>query len=90
MISVTNQNKLTTKLILTIIQIILYEIWTTRNNYKYDKIQISQDTIKTKINAQIQNIIQTHYKQHRLNSTLNIFQDLFCIKQALAKIEIIN
>ena len=45
---------------LTIIQIILYEILTTRNNYKYDKIQISQDTIKTKINAQIQNIIQTH------------------------------
>ena len=84
MISVTNQNKPTTKLILTIIQIILYEIWITRNNYKYDKIQISQDTTKTKINAQIQNIIQTHYKHHRLNGTLNIFQDLFCIKQALA------
>ena len=32
-LSIANQNKSTTKLLLTIIQIILYEIWTTRNNY---------------------------------------------------------
>ena len=48
---------------------------------------MSQDTIKTKINTQLQNIIQTHYKYHRINGTLNIFQELFCIKQAIAKIE---
>ena len=86
-LSIENQNKFTTKLILTIIQIILYEIWTTRNNYKYDKTQISQDIIKTKINTRIRNIIQTYYKYHKLNGTLNIFQELFCINKALAKIE---
>ena len=50
-LSSANQNKSTTKLLLTIIQIILYEIWTTRNNYKYDKTQIPQDIIRTKINT---------------------------------------
>ena len=54
--------------------------------YKYNKTQISQDTIKIKINTQLQNI-QTHYKYRRINGTLNIFQELFCIKQAIAKIE---
>ena len=86
-ISVKNQHTHITKLMLTITQIIIYEIWITRNNNKYDRIIIPQDKIKTKINAQIRNIIQTHYKHHKLNSTLNIFHELFCIKQALAKIE---
>ena len=41
---------------LTIIQIILYEIGITRNNHKYHKTLISQDIVKTKINTQIRNI----------------------------------
>ena len=86
-LSTINQNKLTTKLLLTIIQIILYEIWTTRNNYKYDNTQISQDIIKTKINTRIQNIIHTHYKYHKINGTLNTFKEIFCINNAIAKIE---
>ena len=80
-------NKHTTKLILTIVQRIIYEIWTSRNNHKYDKILIPQDTIINKINAQIRNIIHTHYKYYKLNETLNIFQQLFCIKEAIAKLE---
>ena len=52
-ISVKNQHKHITKLMLTIIQIILYETWITRNNNKHDRILIPQDKIKTKINAQI-------------------------------------
>ena len=76
-LSSANQNKSTTKLLLTIIQIILYEIWTTRNNYKYDKTQIPQDIIRTKINTRIRNIIQTYYKYHKINGTLNIFKELF-------------
>ena len=86
-LSVDNLNKHTTKLILTIVQIILYEISITRNNHKYDKTVIPQETIITKINVQIRNIIQTHYKHHKLNDTINIFEELFYINQALAKIE---
>ena len=86
-LSVRKQNKHTTKLILTIIQIIIHEIWTTRNNPKYDKTLIPQHTIINKINAQIRNITNIHCKYHKLNEALNIFQDSFCIKQAIAKIE---
>ena len=84
----TNKHsKDTSKLILARLQIILYEIWTSRNNHKYDKTLIPQDTIINKTNAQIQNRIQTHYKYHKLNDTLNIFQELFCVKEAIAKLE---
>ena len=85
-LSTANQNESTTKLLLTITQIILYEIWKTRNNYKYDKTQIPQDIIRNKINTRIWNIIQIHYKYHKTNGTINIFKELFCINNALAKI----
>ena len=61
------------KLITTLTQLIIYEIWQSRNNLKYDKIQLSQDTIINKINQQIQSIIKTHYKYHQTNDTLPIF-----------------
>ena len=86
-VSANKHNKNITKLILTIVQIILYEIWTWRNNHKYDKTLISQDTIINKRNPQIRNITHTHYKYHKLNETLNIFQELFYIKEAIAKLE---
>ena len=37
MLNVKNSPKHTTKLTLTIIQIILHKIWESRNNKKYDK-----------------------------------------------------
>lgn len=48
----------------------MYEIWTSRNNLKYDKTQLTQETIITKIITQLQNIISAHYKQNKLNNTL--------------------
>ena len=44
-------------------------------------------TIINKINAQLKTIILAHYKKHKLNDTLDIFQNQFCINEALAKIE---
>ena len=49
-LNVENVNKETKKLTLTIIQIILYEIWETRNNLKYDDITLTAKTIINKIN----------------------------------------
>ena len=57
------------KLALTIIQIILFEIWQSRNNNKYDKNPIPQSTIINKINAQLQTILQTHYKKQTKRHT---------------------
>ena len=64
----------------------MYEIWTSRNNLNYDKTQLSQETIITKILPQIRNILTAHYKLHKLNETLPTFQKLFCINNAIAKI----
>ena len=57
MLRVKKFPKHTTKLTLTTIQIILYEIWESRNNNKNDKKLLPQHTIITKINAQLQHII---------------------------------
>ena len=64
----------------------MYEIWTSRNNIKSDKIQLPQETIITKISTELRNILTAHYKLHKLNETLPAFQELFCINNALAKI----
>lgn len=66
----TNNN--TGKLILTTTpQIILYEIWQSRSNTKYDKITITTKTIINKINKQIEIII--------IILTFAIFNKLFSI-----------
>ena len=59
----------------------MYEIWTSRNNLKYDKIQMTQETIITKIITHLHNIITTHYKLHKLNNMLLLFQENFLYKQ---------
>ena len=64
----------------------MYEIWTSRNNMKYDKTQLPQETILTKILTQLRNILTVHYKIHRINETLPIFEQYFCKNNALAKI----
>ena len=43
-----------------------------------------RNTIIAKINAQH---IQTHYKNRKLNNTANLFKRIFCINEALAKVE---
>ena len=59
-LSANNLNSKNKKLILTITQIIMYEIWTSRNNMKYDKTQLPQETIITKILTQLRNILTVH------------------------------
>ena len=65
----------------------IYEIWISRNNLKYDKIQLTQDTIITKIKTQLQNILNTYYKVNKLNGTITKFKQLFCINNAIATIQ---
>ena len=62
-------------------------IWQSRNNKKYDKNLLSQHTLISKINAQLQNIAQAHYKNKKLNDILDLLKDQFCINEAIAKIE---
>ena len=80
-------NKNTTKLIITIIQIIIYEIWQSRNNYKFENKLLPQQTIINKINAQLNSILLLHYKKHKVQDTLQIFHQQFCINDAIAKLQ---
>lgn len=66
---------------------IIYKIWQPRNNFKYDKILLTQKTMINKINNQLRTILNAHAKNHKLNNTPNQFQDLFCVNNAIAKIE---
>ena len=81
-----NTNSKTKKLTIALTQIIMYEIWITRNNLKYVNVHITQNTIITKIITHLHNIITTHYKIHKTNGTLFKFQQNFCINDAIATI----
>ena len=85
-INMPNTNKNTAKLTITIIQIILFEIWQCCNNLKYEHKLLPQQT-NDKINAQLNNILQIQYKKHKLQDTLDTFSDHFCINKALAQIQ---
>ena len=65
----------------------MYEIWISRNNVKYDKIQMTQETIIVKIITHLHNLITAHYKLHKLNDTLTLFQQAFCINNFIATIQ---
>ena len=58
---------------LTLTQLIIYEIWESRNNYKYEKIYLTQKRITNKINSQLRNILNVHFKVHKLNDTIQQF-----------------
>ena len=85
-ISLVRSNKLVDKL-WGLVKIMAIEIWQSRNSHKYDKKLLPQQTIINKINTQLKTIILAHYKKHKLNETLDIFQNQFCINEALAKLE---
>ena len=72
---------------LTLIQLIIYEIWESRNNYEYEKINLNQKTIVNKLNSKIRIILKAHFKIHKINEALQQFQYKFCINNAIAKIE---
>ena len=77
-----NTNKNTTKLTITIIQIITYEIWQSCN-YKYENKLLPQRTIISKINGLLNSILLLHYKKHKVQDTLETFNQQFCINEAI-------
>ena len=56
------------KLALIITQIILFEIWQSRKNNRYDENLIPQHAIINKVNSQ-QTILQTRYKKQTKRHT---------------------
>ena len=86
-LNIKNANKHIRKLTLTIIQLILLEIWQSRNNNKCDQNLLPQHTLIKKINADVQTIVQIHFKKNKLQNTLDQLREQFCMNEAIAKIE---
>ena len=74
-------------LLLTIPEIILEELRTTRNNCYKEGVQPSKVSSKNRINKNITIILKAHYKQHLNMGTLNIFNSKFGIGQALCTLD---
>ena len=85
-ISLARLNKLVHKL-WGLVKIMTIEIWQSRSNHKFDKKLLPKQTIINTTNAQLKTIILAHYKKHKLNDPLDIFQKQFCINEVLAKLE---
>ena len=65
------------KLTLTITQIIVYEIWQSRNNMKYDSITLPPKTT----------ILKAHFQKYKIENTLTTFEELFCINKAIEQLQ---
>ena len=69
----------------TLTQLIIFEIWQSRNNLKYNKTLLPYQTIIDKIKKQMLTIIKADHMKHVTNDTPQLFQDYFCINNAPAK-----
>ena len=50
------------------------------------KINLPQRTIINKINGQLNSILLLHYEKHKVQDTLETFNQQFCINEAIAKL----
>ena len=73
----------TKKLVLTLTIAILSNIWKTRNRLEFDKTIILSTNTIINIKNDLKDIIQTHYKQHVINNTIDEFKTNFCISNTL-------
>ena len=76
------------KLLLTLTQTILYEIWIARNKKRYDRLAPNVDRSMQSIKSTLTFILKTHYTHHLKQHTLPLFCKLFCIKTALCHLAV--
>ena len=70
----------TKKLVLTLTATIL------TNRLQFDDTIIPTTNTIVNIKNDLKNIIQSHYKQHNINNTLDEFKTKFCIKNILCTV----
>ena len=75
------------KLLLTITELIVQELWLTRNKCWKEGIEPSRIRSKNRINRNITKLIRTHYKYHKNRNTIDIFRDNFLMVQALGDLD---
>lgn len=75
------------KLIITITEIILEEIWKTRNKAWKEGIEPRKEISKNRINRNITYLLKTHYKENCNNNNIDKFKSNFSMVQALCSVD---
>ena len=78
------------KLIRTLIEVINHEIWCARCKCNYEDIKPNLRRSLASIRTNMKFILKTHYKHHLNKQSLNIFQDKFCINNAICFLDYHN
>ena len=73
----------TRKLVLILTTTVLTHIWKTRNRLQFEDSIIPTTNTIINIKNDLKNIIQSHYKQHNINNTLDEFKTNFYINNTL-------
>ena len=75
------------KLVITITEIILEEIWKTRNMAWKEGIEPRKEISKNRINRNITFLLKTHYKENCNDNNIENFKSKFSMVQALCSID---
>ena len=81
-----NTSKATQKLLLTITHAILFEIWTSRNKRRYERIAPNLARSLQTISTTLTFIFKTHFTHHQRQRTLPLFEKRFCIRNAVCHV----
>ena len=77
----------TRKLTLTLTNIIIHELWTSRNKFEKDSILPNIERIVKTINSKLKYIIEVQYKHYKNNNDIQTFTNLFTINDTICAIE---
>ena len=71
------------KLLLTVSTYILAELWTCRNRMKYDHVLPNFRRSVSQISYNVEFCVRAHFQHHLAHHSLNVFEEKFCIANAL-------
>ena len=82
----TNINQNTRKLTLTLTNIIIHELWTSRNKFEKDNtLPNIERSVKT-INTRMGNILEIRFRHFKSKNNIQTFKNLFTINDSICTI----
>ena len=77
----------TSKLLRTLTEIILHELWNSRCKALHQNIDPDLDRSRSSIYTSLHNIIKAHYKHDSKHNLLDRFKEKFCIKNVICTLD---
>ena len=75
------------KLIITITEIIIMELWNSRNKNEKENITPNRERSIKRINKKLTNIVTAHYQEYKWRNDVKGFEDKFAIDKVLCEID---